>query len=121
MTKSKKSMDPGEERRKEPRIPAKFGIRFKEARDAAVAFKAFSVNFSVGGLCIRTDKVYEVGTSLQLNLAVGRRTFDLQACVAWARRDAIGVRFENVDPSVRRELEEIADSLLEQAEGADSA
>ncbi len=95
------------ERRIEERVVARIGVRFQEASDAARAFRAYSLNFSVGGLCLKTRKRYDVGAELELTLAVEGREYHLSGVVAWERDGAIGVRFQNVDPNDRQQLGEV--------------
>src|SRR5262249_24256485 len=70
---------------------------------AAEALRSYALNFSVGGICLRTERSYPVGHLLQLGLLVDDERFELEGVVAWARtRDqAIGVRFREVDPAAR--------------------
>ena len=95
------------DRRQEERISAKLEVRFEARSEAAKALKAYSVNLSAGGLCLRTKRVYPVGASLQLTLNVGGETFELEAAVAWARDEAIGVRFVNVRPDDKERLRRV--------------
>jgi Tfp pilus assembly protein PilZ len=97
-----------EERRQKSRVRAKFDVRFRDEADAARAFSAFSVNFSAGGLCIRTKGVYTAGEQLHLDLSIGDEQFALECVVAWVRGDALGVRFVNVPNQLREQLEGVA-------------
>ncbi len=92
------------ERRKEVRAPARIEVRFQEASQAALAFRAYSMNFSVGGLCLRTRNKYPIGTELKLSLKVALAEYQLSGVVAWERRGAIGVRFSNLQPEDRERL-----------------
>jgi uncharacterized protein (TIGR02266 family) len=92
------------ERRNELRTPARIEVRFQEASQAALAFRAYSLNFSVGGLCLRTRNKYAIGTELKLALKVARVEYQLSGVVAWERRGAIGVRFSNLQPEDRERL-----------------
>ncbi len=98
---------PGVERRKDERVVARIDVRFQEASEAARAFRAYSLNFSVGGLCLRTRKRYDVGAQLQLALTVEGQEYSLSGVVAWERSGAIGVRFDKVDPEDRKRLSDL--------------
>lgn len=104
-------MNEGSERRREARYGAHFDVRFTRATEAAKAFGAFSINFSPGGLCVRSSNAYTVGETLTLSLTIEGETFELQGVVAWLRGDALGVRFVNVKPAVRLRLEGVAQLL----------
>lgn len=99
------------ERRGEERIPARVEVRFQEATQAARALRAYSLNFSVGGLCLRSTRRYEVGATLKLSLAVEGEQFELTGAVAWVRDGAVGLRFEDVAPADRERLEAIVGQL----------
>jgi uncharacterized protein (TIGR02266 family) len=99
------------DRRREARVPARIEVRFKEEREAAKALHTYSINFSSGGLCLRTQKTYDVGAPLSLSIVVQGQEFDLRGVVAWVRKGVIGVRFEDVAPSVKSQLEALALSL----------
>lgn len=100
-----------DDRRREERVPARVEVRFKGASDAARALKAYSLNFSVGGLCLRTSRRYELGATLKLSLDVGGESYELAGAVAWVRDGAVGVRFENVSEADRQRLESLVASL----------
>ena len=100
-----------DERRSEPRSPARIQVRFAKADEAAKALRAYSLNLSAGGLCLRTRKVYEVGTLLELTIAVDGQSFQLAGAVSWARAGTIGVRFENLTAADRTRLQALAASL----------
>ena len=101
---SKTAGSAARERRQELRAPARIEVRFQEASQAALAFRAYSLNFSVGGLCLRTRNKYAVGTELKLALKVARAEYQLSGVVAWERRGAIGVRFSSLQPEDRERL-----------------
>src|SRR5262249_40925240 len=107
---SKTARDARRERRKQPRAPARVEVRFKAASDAAAALRAYSLNFSVGGLCLRTEKTYPIGAELNLFLKFEESNFELTGLVAWERRGAIGVRFVNLRPEDRERLERLVSS-----------
>jgi uncharacterized protein (TIGR02266 family) len=96
------------ERRQDARYSARFDVRFARSTDAARAFNAFSTNFSAGGLCIRTSHAHEVGEALKIDVTIEGFTYSLDGVVAWVRHDAVGVRFVNVRPEVREQLERVA-------------
>jgi uncharacterized protein (TIGR02266 family) len=100
-----------DERREHERVPARIEVHFRQAEDAARSLRAYSVNVSVGGLCILTQRVYPVGARLHLDLMVDRQAYALQAVVAWVRGGAVGVRFDGVTPRDRERLAQLAASL----------
>jgi hypothetical protein len=99
------------DRRIDPRYNARFDVRFTSVDDAAQAFQVFSVNFSPGGLCLRTREPRVPGEVLRIDLTVGAERFALEGVVAWVHKGAIGVRFMNVSPQVRGRLDAIARTL----------
>lgn len=101
------SQESGAERRQFERFAARIEVRFGHASDAARAFRAYSLNLSVGGLCLRTQKRYELGELLRLELDVQSESFLLKGVVAWVRDGAIGVRFEDVGEEDRERLTRI--------------
>lgn len=107
----------GKERRQSRRVEARVEVRFSEANAAARALRAYSLNLSVGGLCLRTQKTYPVGAAPQLTLKIGGEEFDLLGVVAWTRNGAIGVRFEDLAERDRQRLEEITGMLVTALKG----
>ena len=99
------------DRRRDVRIGAKIEVRFSAVSDAAKALNTFSVNFSAGGLCLRTKSPHALADKLQLSLALEGEQFDLKGVVAWVRADVIGIRFEDVSPKDRERLERVAKVL----------
>lgn len=103
------------ESRVDPRFAAHFDVRFTRALDASRALNAFSVNFSAGGLCLRSRNPLEVGEMLSLELAIEDELFTLDGVVAWVRGEAMGVRFVNTTPDVRQRLQAVARQLAGRA------
>jgi hypothetical protein len=99
------------ERRREERIPARIEIHFSKPKDAAKAFKAYSVNFSPGGLCVRMKSERPIGDRLSIRLVVGGEEFDLEAVVAWTRGTVTGMRFDGLSADDRSRLERLAEVL----------
>lgn len=102
---------PGTDRRAYERIPARIEVHFRERQDAARSLRAYSANFSAGGLCILTRRRYEVGARLALQLEVDGQGYTLSGAVAWVRGGAVGIRFENVSNEDRNRLNTLAQSL----------
>src|SRR5712664_899993 len=98
---------PEADRRNDERVVARVDVRFQEPSEAVRAFRAYSLNFSVGGLCLKTRRRYEVGSQLQLTLTVEGQEYNLTGVVAWERGGAIGVRFEGVDPEDQKRLTDL--------------
>lgn len=101
----------GNDRRVAQRIPARVEVRFEEATDAARALRAYSLNLSVGGLCVRTSRRYEVGATLKLSIGVEGEQYDVNGVVAWVRDGAVGIRFEKLSVEDRQRLEALVASL----------
>ncbi len=99
------------DRRRDVRIGAKVAVRFHALADAAKALNTFSVNFSAGGLCLRTKVPHATGDKLQLTVTIDGEIFELQGVVAWVKADVIGIRFEGVSPKDRERLEQVAKVL----------
>ncbi len=98
-----------EERRSHPRAPVRVGVRFESPADLAKAVEATTRNIGLGGLCLKTRRVYRRGDSLRLFIELGGEDeLELTAVVAWARPGvAIGVRFENLTELQRAHLEDL--------------
>lgn len=103
----------GEERRAADRIPVRIEVHFSDAAAAAEALRSYAINFSVGGICLKTERGYPVGHLLQLVLLVEEERFELEGVVAWARsrEQAIGVRFREVDPAAKDRLSALVHRL----------
>lgn len=101
----------GIDRRKHERIAARVEVRFAEREHAQRAFKAFSLNFSVGGVCLKTDRVYEIGSQLSLTIQVGEEQHALNGVVAWVRSGAVGVRFDISGDADRMAVARIMNSV----------
>lgn len=99
------------ERRLEERFGAHFDVRFAKQRDAARALKAWSVNFSAGGLCVRSQMAFAPGDDVTMSLAIEGEQFELAGVIAWVRGDVVGVRFVGLEPEERARLEAVARSL----------
>jgi len=102
-----------EERRADSRIPVRVEVHFRDAAQAAEALRSYAVNFSVGGICLRTEKSYPIGHVLVLILQIHEERFELEGDVAWVRpRDqAVGVRFREVEPGARERLAALVQRL----------
>ncbi|ADO72667.1 TIGR02266 family protein [Stigmatella aurantiaca] len=100
-------------RRAEERIPARFEVRFAHKQDAAKALRAYSLNISAGGLCLRTRKAYDVGSPVSVEMLVDGETFQLQGIIAWVRdeEEAIGVRFTDVSEGDRLRLQRVVQNI----------
>jgi uncharacterized protein (TIGR02266 family) len=99
------------DRRDFERIPARVEIRFAVAEDAAKALLAYSINISAGGLCLKTQKPYDVGQELLLNVKIEQEAFELKGVVSWARGGALGVRFVEVSGPDLKRLEGVCAKL----------
>jgi uncharacterized protein (TIGR02266 family) len=100
-----------DDRRSSERVPARVEVRFHEPAHAARALRAYSLNLSAGGLCLRTERTYELGAPLKVALVIAGQPLELDAAVAWVRGGAVGVRFENLTARDRQLLESLVLSL----------
>lgn len=100
-------------RRADERVAARFEVRFEQMQDAARALRAYSLNISTGGLCLRTRKAYDVGAHVRLSMAIEGKEFHLDGLIAWVRDEAevIGVRFTGMSDEDRVRLQGMVDSL----------
>jgi uncharacterized protein (TIGR02266 family) len=100
-------------RRAHERVTATFNVRFQETQDAARALRAYSLNLSAGGLCLRTRRSYDVGAHVRLQMTVGGEDFDLEGVISWVRDDAeaIGVRFVDVSEADQARLQRVVASF----------
>ena len=108
---------PPVERRREARVPTRIEVRFTDAVHAARVLHAYSLDFSLGGLCLRTRRVYPVGRGLKLNLVVAGERLPVDAVVAWVRpvQKAVGIRFVDVADEVRARLLELMRAVAPEA------
>lgn len=97
----------GADRREFERFPAKIEVRFSHPSEAAKALRAYSLNFSVGGLCLRTQKSYAIGDPLRLEMKITGKEFRFKGVVSWARDGAIGVRFVDLTDQDRDQLTQL--------------
>lgn len=100
-----------EDRRTDERVAARVEVRFNERLSAARAFRAFALNFSNGGICLKTDRAYEVGMPLQLFIGIGGEEHELGGFVAWVRNGAVGVRFDVGSDQDREKIARIMASV----------
>ena len=100
-------------RRSHERVTATFDVRFQGAEDAARALRAYSLNLSAGGLCLRTRRSYDVGAHVRLQMSVEGEDFELDGIISWVRDDAeaIGVRFINVPEADQARLQRVVTSF----------
>jgi uncharacterized protein (TIGR02266 family) len=105
--------DNPQNRRTEERVPARFEVHFQDTTMAAKALRAYSVNVSSGGLCLRTQRAYDVGVPVQVELHVDGESFKLGGIIAWVRdeSEAVGVRFTKLSDADRARLQRLIDSL----------
>jgi uncharacterized protein (TIGR02266 family) len=98
-------------RRRDAHLPARIEVRFTELAAAARVLRAYSLNFSVGGMCLRTRRKYPLGSLLHLFVKIENEEYRIAAVVAWTRGDAIGVRFQNLDREARLRFTQLVMSL----------
>src|SRR4051812_39034160 len=100
-----------DDRRQYERVSAHVEVRFGRADEAARALRAYSLNFSVGGLCLKTQRPYEIGERLGLSMTIEGREVECLGVVAWVRAGTIGVRFEEVKEPDRALLQQMVKAL----------
>lgn len=98
-------------RRTDPRFSASVEVNFRSEGDAAKAFRAWSLNFSTGGLCLKVKQGRGLGDRFRVSLTIEGEAFDVEGVVAWSRGDTVGLRFVNLSPHDRQRLEQVAGSL----------
>ena len=100
-------------RRSHERVTATFDVRFQDNEDAARALRAYSLNLSAGGLCLRTRRSYDVGAPVRLQMTVSGEDFELDGIISWVRDDAeaIGVRFVGVSEADQVRLQRVVASF----------
>ncbi|MBJ6764080.1 TIGR02266 family protein [Myxococcaceae bacterium JPH2] len=105
--------NPYANRRTDERVAARFEVRFEQMQDAARALRAYSLNVSAGGLCLRTRKAYDVGAQVRLAMVIGGEEFNLTGIIAWVRdeSEAIGVRFTDVSDEDHARLSRVLQSF----------
>lgn len=106
-----KTTGTGAERRQFERVLARIEVRFEQPRQAAKALRAFSLDLSAGGLCLRTRRQYSLGETLNLEMRIAEHDFQLEGVVAWIRDGVIGVRFQQVSDKDRQRLSSVIQSL----------
>ena len=99
------------DRRREERSPARVEVHFDRIKDAAKAFKAYSLNFSPGGLCVRMKDEHTIGDRMTIKMVVEGEDFELDAVVAWAKGKITGMRFDGLSAGDRLRLEKVAEVL----------
>jgi uncharacterized protein (TIGR02266 family) len=84
--------------RKHERLPRRFRVEYRSESSLLVAY---TVNLSQGGTFLECDLLPEIGSTMELELALPHRSLKLQGTVAWLRESAdeqgprgFGVRFE---------------------------
>lgn len=97
------------ERRSHARAEIRVGVRFASPAELAKAVEATTRNIGLGGLCLKTQRVYRRGDPLRLIIELGGEdSLEVAAVVAWARPGvAIGVRFDNLTELQRAHLEDL--------------
>lgn len=115
------SQVPGSERREQERVSGRVEVRFPDATHAGRALRAYSLNFSAGGLCLRTKKQYELSEEVELSVDIAGELLQLQAAVAWIRGDAVGFRFTSLSEAQRDKLTAFVDRLKTKGQTKPSA
>lgn len=112
------SDDAPDDRRSSARTAARVEVHFGEGLEAARAFKAFSINVSAGGLCLKTSRPRQPGDRMNLALRIGEEPFELKGEVAWAKDGCVGVRFVEVSRDDQERLAKVVALLARPATSA---
>ena len=108
---------PPVERRREPRTPVNIRIDYQTI-DAF--FSEFASNINQGGLYIKTTRPLPPGTRLTLQFLIPNRPAPIQVEgeVVWVNErttkginPGMGIRFEDLDPGVKVEINDLARAL----------
>ncbi len=110
---AKPPTESGRDRRRDERKAAHIEVRFGDTADAARALRVYSINFSAGGLCLKTQRNHTVGTSLHLTLALRDELLEVMGVVAWVRDGAIGVRFVDLSEEHRARLGSLVSKMAD--------
>lgn len=97
------------ERRRESRIAAQVDLSLAPADDARDTLQTDSVNLSLGGVCVRTERSYPVGKLLGLNIVLGDEALDLRRVVVGSRPQAVelGVCFVDLSEAAGARIEAV--------------
>jgi c-di-GMP-binding flagellar brake protein YcgR len=96
-------------RRREARISAWLDVELTIGDDFRGPFLTNSVNLSLGGMCVRSERSVAVGQPLGLRLLASTGALEVQGVVAWVqpRTSMIGLRFVDVSEDVAVQLESL--------------
>lgn len=99
---------PDKDRRQHPRLSMQVALDVTSGHNF---YSASTRDISSGGLFIETDAVVPVGTELVVTLKFLDRRVEAPCEVVWALSDGdrpigVGVRFVNLQPLVRKKIEE---------------
>lgn len=102
--------------RRHQRVPRRFRVEYRSASSLLVAY---TVNLSRGGTFLACEILPEVGSALELEIAMPNRTVRLHGRVAWIREsaDEQGPRGVGVHFDIDNALGEVIDQLVSGFQG----
>ena len=97
------------DRRREGRFPAEVDLSLAPAEGVGDVLRTSSVNLSLSGLCVRTERRYPVGQRLALCLTLGAGPFDVRGVVVWSRPQTaeLGIRLVDLSEEACSRLEAV--------------
>jgi Tfp pilus assembly protein PilZ len=95
--------------RRESRVAVQVDLSLAPAEDLADTTQTASVNLSLSGVCVRTERRYPVGQLLVLCLTVGTEYLELHGVVAWSEPQIaeLGIRFVDLSDEAYSRLEAV--------------
>ena len=95
--------------RRESRLAVQVDLSLAPAEDLADTTQTASVNLSLSGLCVRTERRYRVGQPLVLHVTLGTERLDLRGIVVWSRPQTaeLGIRLVNLSEEACSRLEAV--------------
>jgi len=93
--------------RRESRLAVQVDVSLAPADDLADTTHTASVNLSLSGLCLRTERRYRVGLPLVLHVTLGTERLDLRGVVVWSRPQTaeLGIRLVDLSEETCSRLE----------------
>jgi c-di-GMP-binding flagellar brake protein YcgR len=110
----------GEERRGFSRVPVPFDVRYRIYGELGESWRAMTtLNISAGGMRFRSGDLIEIGSHLEVQIALPSAAVPLvvQARVAWSQLLGSGVsengaQFTNLTPEQREQIDGLVRFLM---------
>ncbi|MEA3384877.1 MAG: PilZ domain-containing protein [Thermodesulfobacteriota bacterium] len=101
----------GIDRRKHPRIPIQLIVQYSDQR---LFFTEFTINLSLGGICIEASKQIEPETMLTVSFST-QPAIKAKAIVVWSKKSKfkyeIGIRFSGLPQDKKSQISDIMASV----------